>query len=70
MVSDILAELDLRSSGIERAGHEPPVDYPKRVTEDSTSIGDSNIGSDGMVLVHYSFQIKLRTTLNKVQSII
>ncbi|MCJ1405752.1 hypothetical protein MMC11_008982 [Xylographa trunciseda] len=63
---DILAELDLQRSGIERTEEEGEVSYPNGVSEESSNL----IGVDkpeGMVLAYYSFQITLRTTLNKIQ---
>ena len=69
MYSDILAELDLRRSGIERAEHESEIQYPNGVSEDSTNLGDLN-KPEGIVLAYYSFQISLRTTLNKIQTIL
>ncbi|MCJ1281742.1 hypothetical protein MMC26_001065 [Xylographa opegraphella] len=67
--SDILAELDLQRSGIETTDHGGDVSYPNGVSEDSTNLV-SLVGIDkpeGMVLAYYSFQITLRTTLNKIQ---
>ncbi|MCJ1383288.1 hypothetical protein MMC17_006401 [Xylographa soralifera] len=66
---DILAELDLQRSGIERTEQEGEVSYPNGVSEDSTNL----VGIDrpeGMVLAYYSFQITLRTTLNKIQMLL
>ncbi|MCJ1413767.1 hypothetical protein MMC32_000091 [Xylographa parallela] len=66
---DILAELDLQRSGIERTEEEGDVSYPNGVTEDSTNLVAID-KPEGMVLAYYSFQITLRTTLNKVQMLL
>ncbi|MCJ1355148.1 MAG: hypothetical protein MMC33_005139 [Icmadophila ericetorum] len=64
--SDILAELDLRRSGIDRAEYSDIVDYPKGVTEDVTGLVDLN-KPEARMLFHYSSQINLRTMLNRIQ---
>ncbi|MCJ1295581.1 hypothetical protein MMC34_007144 [Xylographa carneopallida] len=69
MISDILAELDLQRSGIERTEQEGDVSYPNGVSEDSTNLVAID-KPEGMVLAYYSFQITLRTTLNKIQMLL
>jgi hypothetical protein len=74
--SDILAELDLPLSGINNVKAGPPdgVLYPSGVQGDFDQIdsyhGDSTHTFEGRILLYYSCQIVLRSTLNIIQSLL
>ena len=66
MNSDILAELDLPRSGIDRAEFQEIVDYPQGITETITDTANLE-EPPAKILAYYSAQIHLRTMLNKIQ---
>ena len=65
--SDILAELDLRSSGIDRSEYDDLVDFPKGVTENNDQLLLLFDRPESKVMAYYSFQIGLRNILNTIQ---
>ena len=66
--SDILAELDLRPSGIHDIDAEDKISLPKGVVDDATDLKNST-GLEDPIIVYYSYQLQLRKWLNRWQKV-
>ena len=64
--SDILAEMDLRPSGIHE--HDDKIRLPKGVVDDAADLTNSS-GLEDPIIAYYSYQLQLRKWLNLWQKI-
>ena len=64
--SDILAELDLRPSGLQNIDPQNKISLPKDVVEDASEIAPKDNQKD-VIIVYYSYQLSLRKLMNDWQ---
>ena len=66
--SDILAELDLRPSGIHDIDSEDKISLPRGVVDDASDLKNGS-GLEDPIIAYYSYQLQLRKWLNRWQKV-
>jgi hypothetical protein len=66
--SDILAEFDLRPSGLQNIDPGNRIERPRGVVEDAQEISQRETSGSDLIMVYYNYQLSLRKLMNDWQS--